>query len=119
MAECVALHVLEEDPNSVLEVVDFLAANEIVTVELHDQTALVDDGLPLLFVRRVSELQGEDLFVRLALSLEHGSEGTLAKLASDFVELGRIVLFEIAGHESHVLFWRAQTLDLARGFVED
>ena len=41
------IHELKENPQPILKVVNFFALDELVTVQVLNQTALVDDVLPL------------------------------------------------------------------------
>ena len=47
ICEVATFHELNKNPKAILEVIDFLALDQLLAVEEGDQAALVDDVLPL------------------------------------------------------------------------
>ena len=56
VCEVTTFHELNENPEAILMVVDFLALDQLFAVEEGDQAALVDDVLPLGLRPRICEL---------------------------------------------------------------
>ena len=63
---------------------------------MQDQTALVNDILPLNHVFRVGELEGKVFLVSQTFDFEDGSEGSLANFRHNFVELRWVVSLNLA-----------------------
>ena len=80
-----------------MEIVDFLAADELLAVEMQDEAALVNDVLSLDHVLRVGELERKMLLVSQTLDFEDCSESSLSDLCHDLVKLGRICPLDLTG----------------------
>ena len=63
VGEVATLHELNENPEAILMVVDFLALDQLLAVKEGDQTTFVDDVLPLGLRSRICKLQSEQLFI--------------------------------------------------------
>ena len=80
-----------------MKLVYTLALDQLLAVEVGDQTALVNDILPFSFVPRANKLQGELLLVRFAFNFKDLALASSANLAGNFVHLGRILFYNDLG----------------------
>ena len=112
--ERAAFHKLKEDPYTSLKVVDLLTTNELITVQVLDDTALIDDVLALRWTFRIRVLQGKLLAIYKTLDHVHHAEGSLAYLSLNLVVLRWIGLLDLASLAKHTLDLvnRAETLHL-------
>ena len=100
------LHELNEDPETILKFVYTLTFDELVAVEVGDQTALVNDILPFSFVPRANKLQGELLLVRFAFNFKDLALASSADLAGNSIHLGRILFYNDLGLVWHI--WKIE-----------
>lgn len=90
IAESIAFHELKNNPDSILEIKDVLAANQLIAVcfihEMHGQTALIDYAYSFDSILRVCEFQREEFAVWNAHRLKDSSKTTLTKLANYLIK---------------------------------
>ena len=97
IGEVATLHELNENPEAILMVVDFLALDQLLAVKEGDQTTFVDDVLPLGLRSRICKLQSEQLFIWMTLNLEYCSVSTFTNLTNDLIYEGRVLIFYFNG----------------------
>ena len=121
ISESPAFHELEDDPDALVELVDLVAVDQLLAVQMLDQAALVDDlvslGSPLWLV----VLERVVLHRLRVHHLEYGSEGALTNLLHDLVDHSRIFSLDFACLLKHGLdlFSRAEALHLLLCSHED
>ena len=97
IGEVATLHELNENPEAILMVVDFLALDQLLAVKEGDQTTFVDDVLTLGLRSRICKLQSEQLFIWMTLNLEYCSVSTFTNLTNDLIYEGRVLIFYFNG----------------------
>lgn len=96
-SESAAVHQLHEDPKPVLEVKGLLAAdNAVELTHLHDAD-LILDGLSLLRVLWLGELESEKLVVSDTHTTEDPCEATVTFLADHFIVLRGVLFLDVGG----------------------
>ena len=116
-----AFHELEDDPDAALVVPDALAADQLLAVQVLDQTALVDDILTLSIVLRSRKLQGVVLLVLMVQYFIDLSERSLAQLAHYLENRGRVIPLDLASllNDLSDFFNRSEALNLLLRFNQD
>ena len=104
--EIATLHELKENPEAILEVIDVLAPDHLIAIKERDQSALVNDVLPLGHGLWICKLEGEELLVLVALDLKDGTVASFSNLSNNLVHLCRVLLFDFDRLAKQVLNFR-------------
>ena len=106
--------VLQENPDSLLIVVEICALDHFIASQKGNQTGLIDNELPILLSETFDLLKCEKLFVFDALDKEDIALSAFSNRPYNPVVLARISLFYLDGVRDYGfdLRVRPQTLDL-------
>ena len=114
IGEGAVLHVLEEDPDSLVIVVEVNALDDFIAVEERDQTRLVDNELALGWRHAQHVFESEDFVVGETLYLEDLTKAAPGNRLEDLVVKGRVLFLDLDGFGDIAgdFFKRSQALRL-------
>ena len=108
------VHILQENPSRIVVLVQFDTLNDLIAIQIRNQTCLINQHLSLVLGDRFDIFQSKQLFIGESLYLVHSSDCPFADLSNNFVDGRGVFLLHLDGH-AHIpleFLVRSETLRL-------